>query len=817
MTRIRSRGIGHSSATDAALGLLCFALCVAPAGGAGNAKLWELGEDVEQNPRTVFVLFTFTVLLTMVIECLKHRAEHATHGTHRGQALNAIFSELMMIGVVSFLLIVAAEVGLTDIKIKKSGAPDWCFPDGSLPPVNGSGSGGSGGSGSAASSKECYFMFDLLMFEYAHLVLFFMGIFYGIFIQVCFMMRNRYVRNIHAAERATMTQVCTPHFKPPSLLSLIGLTSGNGWTRTMLFMRGAIVIHHMETLQKLCDPAELKLETALAVMRNDKEGPHRRPSQDDCLSQFDMSKFAHIAVAEVLVHLLHVPTVVWLAIIFMSAINLVHQFGTSLSVAVVFFALIGPVFAVVLLFRMASQLRQVMLRAVGHPKIASYNHSMPDGGEAFNVSRAHLEDGMKWAENPEENPWACLTGCIDDDHPLNFLDMNDPKALEVQIQVVVFSTCFLVGQVVMLGNLIVEEMGPAPLILLYAVACVTLFFLIPRAILMYTLIHQTESPPRQWLKEGVQYPERVTLDMPVDAALSELETYLSSRSSAVVSPTASASKSLVLNESTVYLQEDTWVVGQTQQLSLSPSTTAATPAQPGLLDAPPSGPPVIPTRTPTTPLRKAASTLAPRSENFPSPTSRGIHNGSVSGQDMRMSLRLPSGGGGGGGGGSSVNSRGSPVNPIVPPRIRLRESSTNRLDRGDSVHRRMQRVSASEKDCREVYDMIDECLNKSLSVAGGGGGGASEMGRSQRSKGHGQQQHTESGAHDEEASLLDSHEISVASSPMKGRGQGGSRKGLGQSLSKVDRASEPLSFDQQLAAAAASDPAASQKHKRYRA
>eukprot|EP00659_Diplonema_papillatum_P017710 gene17710-27255_t len=242
------------------------------AGGVGGAdhKLWELGADVNDNPITVFTMFTFTVMLSIVIETIKHTTEHHTHDPHRKLALGAVYSELMMIGVVSFLLILAAEVGLTDLTIRKPG----CTSDNS---ASGSGSTaathtrfgvilGDGHSGSG-SSDPCVLSFDVLMFEYAHLVLFFMGITYAIFIQFAFWQRNRLCRDLTEIQKQPLTDVCSPEFKVPSLIGIMGFGDRSSWIVTLLCLRAGMIINLQDRITEVCSEDELQLEVRLALMK----------------------------------------------------------------------------------------------------------------------------------------------------------------------------------------------------------------------------------------------------------------------------------------------------------------------------------------------------------------------------------------------------------------------------------------------------------------------------------------------------------------------------------------------------------------------
>eukprot|EP01059_Diplonema_ambulator_P031531 TRINITY_DN580_c0_g1_i3.p1 TRINITY_DN580_c0_g1~~TRINITY_DN580_c0_g1_i3.p1 ORF type:complete len:681 (+),score=179.97 TRINITY_DN580_c0_g1_i3:34-2076(+) len=482
----------------------CALLCLATGtNAAGGVKLWQLGDDVDANPITVFTMFTFTVMLTIIIETIKHKTEHNTHDVHRKMALGAIYSELMMVGVVSFMLILAAELGLTDIKVRKPG----CTPPEDVVTGNSTGSGsvaaGSVAGSGSGSGDPCIIGFNLLMFEYAHLVLFFMGITYGIFIQVSFWQRDRMVRQINEIQMTTLSETCGFSYVVPSLFSIVGIgvCDSSGWARCLLTLRAAMVLQLKDQIKNVCRTEEVLIEETLAIMKG-QPPPPMRASPDKALEAFDLSRFAHIAIAEVLVELLHVPPVVWLAIVAMSATNLIHKFGLSLPVTVVIFAFLGPLLAISLLFRMAKQLQEIVKRAVGHPDICSHEYVNAIGSRDPVVVPKNIgHDGQMWAAG-EEAPWDTLDGCCDDDSLFNALDPNDPGSLEIQIQIIVFACCFFVGQITMLNSLIYNELGVAAVMLCWGLPIFPLVVLVPRALALYTLTHKTLEPARTWLVEA---------------------------------------------------------------------------------------------------------------------------------------------------------------------------------------------------------------------------------------------------------------------------------------------------------------------------
>ena len=470
------------------------------AAAGGDIKLWQLGDDVNDNPITVFTMFFFVVLLSVAIEMAKHKVEAKTKDKHRRLALGAIYSELMMVGIVSFLLILAAELGLTDVSIRKPGCNDPVPANNTVAPgTNGT---AAPDSSSSSGSSPCEVTFNLAMFEYAHLVLFIMGLAYGTFIQVCFIQRDRFCRQLEKIQQKTLEDTCTNgDYRTPSTFGIMGILGRTkGWDRCVLALRQAIIIHHEKLLREVCDPRELRLEEILATMR-EHDMPQIRARPYDSQRYFDIAKFSKVATSEVLVELLHVPIFVWIAIVFMSASNLIHLGGMSLSSVTLIFAFVGPVSSIWLLWRISSQLQTLISSAIGHPDLLKNPyHAATKTTEItkINIASSRKAYGLEWAQG-ERIPWDILTGCCEDDHPLNSLDLNDPDKLERQIQIIVFASCFYIGQISMLVSLIYEEMGIIVVFGCVLLPIISLIAFVPRSLFIYTLVHRSEKIPRDWL------------------------------------------------------------------------------------------------------------------------------------------------------------------------------------------------------------------------------------------------------------------------------------------------------------------------------
>eukprot|EP01062_Namystynia_karyoxenos_P047947 TRINITY_DN36374_c0_g1_i1.p1 TRINITY_DN36374_c0_g1~~TRINITY_DN36374_c0_g1_i1.p1 ORF type:complete len:857 (+),score=175.73 TRINITY_DN36374_c0_g1_i1:112-2571(+) len=523
---------------------------------AGGASLWELGELVDNNPYTVFSMFCFTIVLVLAIEFLKHKADHSTKDGHRKRALESIYSELMIMGVVAFALILSAELGLTKAEFRKP----WCDPDeytgsnsgkvtaggsaaaedltdspvdsgstasGSAASSAAAGSnasaavtdcGGNGGSGSGSGLGPCYVQFDLLIFEYAHLVLFFMGLTYACFIQVAFYHKDRLCNGIERIQRQTLQSWLNegpdgrPTYVEASVLGVMGLkpksSSRQGkksaWARGILMLRLAMCVHLKEQLEDACDPREHILEEMIASVRG-QEAPAPRADPKEVQTRFDIARFTRIAMSEVLVELIHVPYIVWGVVIFMSGANLLGAAGVDLAGAVLIFSALIPACSVVLLWRMSAHLLTICAGAAGHPEIQGLEYFKAEGPSgSFAVDPSLEHPGARWHEHPEKHPWHKLDGCIPDDHCCDWIDPLDARNIEKEIQAIVFASCYSVGQLVMLTNLIQDHMGVLVLALCWATPLISLFFLVPRALLIYTLTHRTAAPPRAWLVYAVK-------------------------------------------------------------------------------------------------------------------------------------------------------------------------------------------------------------------------------------------------------------------------------------------------------------------------
>eukprot|EP01062_Namystynia_karyoxenos_P042298 TRINITY_DN3087_c0_g1_i2.p1 TRINITY_DN3087_c0_g1~~TRINITY_DN3087_c0_g1_i2.p1 ORF type:complete len:880 (+),score=164.93 TRINITY_DN3087_c0_g1_i2:39-2642(+) len=536
------------------------------------------GDRVEQNPLTVFFMFALTVVLTVIVEVGKHWVEHHTADPHRKAALGAIYAELMLVGIVSFLLILAAEVGLTDLEIPKPGCspPDSSSSGsaagssspggsagsaagssaaqllaGSLGGASGSGSGagtpptasptaapaaGPPGpftaspdccsscpatvcpSGSGSGSDPCMLGFDILMFEYAHLVLFFMGLTYCTFIQIAFVQRDRYCKEIkELQEHLTLAGWLDDGkpFRSPSVRSTMGMRGccfggrDRQWARSVLLMRGAIAIYHREMLEVLCVPEESQLEITLAKIQG-RPAPGRRAPPSEVQVRFDMARFAHRAYSEVLVDMLHVPPAVWCAVLGMCATSLLSNVGMNITQTTLVSATLGPVLSSVLVWKLSQHFCRVARGAAGHPDLAKVEFHQASGPVKDEL--AFTEDagkrGKEWAEGGG-HPWADLEGCIPDDSAFNQFDLMDPGALVLQIQVVVFALCFYIGVMVMLTSTLLNrsDYGPVLVFALWIIPVGPLFWLVPRAILVYALTHRTEKIDSGWLIYAVREPE----------------------------------------------------------------------------------------------------------------------------------------------------------------------------------------------------------------------------------------------------------------------------------------------------------------------
>eukprot|EP01062_Namystynia_karyoxenos_P003911 TRINITY_DN1137_c0_g5_i1.p1 TRINITY_DN1137_c0_g5~~TRINITY_DN1137_c0_g5_i1.p1 ORF type:complete len:978 (+),score=254.37 TRINITY_DN1137_c0_g5_i1:77-2935(+) len=624
--RCPPRGAGPHPVWAAAALLL--ALGARPVSAGGGGGLWKLGDEVDKNPITVFSMFVLTVVFTVVVEVSKHAIEHRTSDLHRRQALQAIYAELMMLGIVSFLLVLGAELGMQDIRIRKPGCDSSASGSGSGPPPDnappptaapaaggappptasptapptappapppasgctwalkspgqnyacssptpcaafssagnatytcapapapptmspsGSSAGSSGGSaagsaagtppgsstGSGASSPTsstsgttagsaaaasgsgsgdpCMIGFDILMFEYAHLVLFFMGISYAVFIQVAFWQRDRAVEAVRQAQSKSLVahmQETPGGWKDPSVMAVMGLGDSKGWSRAVLMLRNIMALRHEEELVDCCNRTEDALVRATSLYLG-QEAPCPLPVPEEAVHAFDMSRLCKIAVSEVMVELLHVPPSVWLAVIFMSATNLLHMaLDVDLAIVTIGFAPFGMILSLLQLKAMAGHMISVLHIGCGHSRMGEVEHHSTGGAAArgtLQVPAKWLLKAKQWEEGDDSmHPWHKLDGCCDDESAFNALDPLDPHALEVQMQVTIFACCFFVGVITMLTVLIFESIGMHAVILCWILPLVPLGIFVPRCILIYSLVHRTNEPPRAWLKYALK-------------------------------------------------------------------------------------------------------------------------------------------------------------------------------------------------------------------------------------------------------------------------------------------------------------------------
>ena len=468
--------------------MLLLLLASATVVDAAGQKLWELGLEVEDNSLTAFLMFCFVVGITCLVEGAKHTAEKKIKDPWRKQSLQAIYVELMMVGVVSFLLILLAELGLLDVRIT-IGCDDNATP---APPASGSGSG-----------TECGFGFDLILFEYAHLVLFFMGIMYCIFIALAFFARDRMTATIAEVQQKTLHEWYEESPTPTGELSVMGFYWDKGtWARTVLTLRAAIIIEHSAKMQALCAPDIQELRKAIHKHMA-KPLPAAFPPPEAAVRQFDMARFAKIATSDVLLEFLHIPPIAWLFVLLVAAANLIHRAGVDLADALLYVAFFGPAIALFLLWRLSIHLTYLARRTCGHPSIPHIEFHRAEGKRgALNLRDKDALVGLEWAQGGED-PWEILTGCCEDGSTFDFLDPLDPGALERQIQISLLVLCFSIGQLAMLSRLLFSHIGALGL-LCWILPMPPVAIWIPRAILVYALTHRTKEINEKWLAYALQ-------------------------------------------------------------------------------------------------------------------------------------------------------------------------------------------------------------------------------------------------------------------------------------------------------------------------
>eukprot|EP01060_Flectonema_neradi_P012303 TRINITY_DN1916_c0_g1_i1.p1 TRINITY_DN1916_c0_g1~~TRINITY_DN1916_c0_g1_i1.p1 ORF type:complete len:643 (+),score=108.18 TRINITY_DN1916_c0_g1_i1:78-1931(+) len=460
---------------------------------AGGEKLWDLGKRVEDNPLTVFIMFGFVVFATLGIEALKHSIEKKTRDNSRRKGIQSIYSELMMVGVVSFALILSAEVGLLEVRL----------PLGDCDDTSGSATSASTSTSSGSGSSACGIGFDLLMFEYAHLVLFFMGIAYCFFILITFYQRDRMTARIAKLQKISLHKYMRTESKPASLAGIAGfyLHKESLWAKSVLFIRGAVIANNEARIKEICDPRIGVHERWLARHRLEKP-PAPLAHPDEAVHRFDMARFTHKAMSETIVDLLHIPPIVWFVVLLAApGTNLVHKMGPALSTTVIGTAILPPAIGFIMLMRISGLLKKMIERASGHPKIAHVEFADSDGANDSPLQLgSYAAYGQRWAQGGDD-PWEHEQSCCCDPH--SKWDPQNPPALRFQIHVVVLVTCFHIGQVVMLTGLIVQEAG-ALVLICWILPLFPLLYFVPRTVLIFALVHGTRNIPKDWLRHALK-------------------------------------------------------------------------------------------------------------------------------------------------------------------------------------------------------------------------------------------------------------------------------------------------------------------------
>eukprot|EP00755_Sulcionema_specki_P003815 Sspe_Gene.28537::Locus_13007_Transcript_1_1_Confidence_1.000_Length_2348::g.28537::m.28537 len=451
------------------LGVLIWVSVTGRAAAAGGQKLWGLGEMVEENPITVTVMFGCVVVLTIAMEHVKHAIEHRTTDPYRKRSLEAVYVELMLVGVVSFLLILAAELGLTDVRL----------PIGACE-VEGSGSG---------AEEVCGAAFDIVLFEFAHLTLFFMGLAYCAFIFVSFRLRDRQCLSIFHAQRRSLAEWNRRRHQKGWRKRF---TAERAWS--ILVVRGAMVIQHDALLRSVCSQQEKDIAAEIASIRG-LPPPRKLPPEDGAANSFDISIFLHHAMSETMLELLHIHWLVWVAVLVMAALTNL-KWTHSVADNMMYSAGLPLVFSVVLWWRVKKQLEDLAYFSWGHSRLALVGH-VPEEG----LLHMHPSEGIGKAwENGGLGPWEMLKQ--NRRSPLH----PSSRTMKWIIQITVSSACFYIGLVVMMSALIIRDLGVGALLLCLTLPLLALVYFIPQATLMFTLVTASRTPKLRWLRESLVTP-----------------------------------------------------------------------------------------------------------------------------------------------------------------------------------------------------------------------------------------------------------------------------------------------------------------------
>eukprot|EP00662_Eupelagonemidae_sp_cell21_P018326 gene18326-34993_t len=188
----------------------------------------------------------------------------------------------------------------------------------------------------------------------------------------------------------------------------------------------------------------------------------------------------------------------------MSTTNIFHAWlGTDLAMMTLWSAWFGPLLAFILLERMAAHLKTVARNIIGHPHLLlhEYWHDEQVAKQKEEKKRGPSEHDPR---DGEKHPWAELEGMCADDHACNTCDPLDPVALERQMQIVIFASCFYLGTICMLTFLIEAHAGAVVMLACWFAPIFTLVWQIPRSILIYALVHRSSHAPRHWLRYACQ-------------------------------------------------------------------------------------------------------------------------------------------------------------------------------------------------------------------------------------------------------------------------------------------------------------------------
>eukprot|EP01065_Artemidia_motanka_P014401 TRINITY_DN18366_c0_g1_i2.p1 TRINITY_DN18366_c0_g1~~TRINITY_DN18366_c0_g1_i2.p1 ORF type:complete len:676 (+),score=209.40 TRINITY_DN18366_c0_g1_i2:94-2028(+) len=81
--------------------------------GSGGTLFGSYGYDTfHENPMEVLTMLSFVIILTIVFEVGKHVLEsRINHAHHYQEAVQALYSEIMLLGLISFMLLLALDVG----------------------------------------------------------------------------------------------------------------------------------------------------------------------------------------------------------------------------------------------------------------------------------------------------------------------------------------------------------------------------------------------------------------------------------------------------------------------------------------------------------------------------------------------------------------------------------------------------------------------------------------------------------------------------------------------------------------------------------